>query len=421
MASKEGFVWLELKPQQKFRDDNENRIFEIVRHAPEFAFFVFHEKNSMRIVVRTQESNQNIFRTIPGISVEQTVAPYFGNMVAKYLVLKNRRSMFPLIDLKVITKSNVYQKMWQEKKGCMMACFVYNRTQHVISKINAKIEALESIQNTKGARLSSKKKDELAAAVQKRDGHHGYYNCCIVFGVRTAAAELQEIQYERERSKEKEDNAFQSKMEEIKSLDREQFEKERKKLKESYQEAVKKIEKNFRDKVEERRDDIRESTQRLDKLIGTVLLNSFAHRIARDKVKYGLDQKSFGQRLAEIFGGSGTIDPVTFVPKKLYSKSLVLTEIELAFFTSFPQEYDMQTINFGVGPTPTSVHGRTDDMDETNLTIQCSHEISVDDLGKLNRSIVSGLRVPCVKCGKPVIVKRDGKGGYIIESDEDPN
>ncbi|MDE1863721.1 MAG: hypothetical protein KGI33_12565, partial [Thaumarchaeota archaeon] len=183
MTSKENFVWLELKPQQKFKDDNENRIFEIIRHASEFAFFVFREDNTMRLVVRTPEDNQNLFRTIPGISVEQTEAPHFGNMVAKYLALKNRHSMAPLIDLKVITKCNIYQKMWQEKKCCMMACFVYNRTKDVASKIDARIKALEGIQNTKGAHLSSKKREELTWSVQKRDGHHAYYNCCIVFGV----------------------------------------------------------------------------------------------------------------------------------------------------------------------------------------------------------------------------------------------
>lgn len=417
----EKFVWLELKPQQKFKDDNENKIFEIIKHASEFAFFVLREDDTIRLIVRTPEDNQNLFRTIPGISVEDAGAPRFDKMVAKYLVLKNRHSLVPLIDLKTITKSNVYQKMWHEKKSCMMACFVHNRTENMASKVDARIKALEDIQNTKGARLSSKKREELAAAVKKRDGYHAYYNCCVLFGVKTCSAEPQEMQEERGRRKEEEDNAFESKVGQIKSLDRVQFEQEHKKLKESHQEALKKIEKDFVDRVKKRRDNIRESTKALDKLVGNVLLTSFSHRISRRKVKFLSGKKSLGQRLAEIFGATGVIDPATFVPRKLYSKSMVLTEVELAFFISFPQEYDIQTINFGTGPTPTFVHGRTEDMDKTNLTIQCSHEVSDDDIEKLNRSVVSGLRVICTRCNKPVMIKRDGKGGYVIESDEDSN
>ncbi|MGI0102320.1 MAG: hypothetical protein ACREA7_06970 [Nitrosotalea sp.] len=419
MASKEGFVWLELKVQQKFRDDNENRIFGIIQHAPEFAFFVFREKDAMRLVVRTTENNQNLFKTIPGISVEQTKTPHFGNMVAKYLVLRNKRSMVPLTDLKVITKSNAYQKMWQEKRDSVMTCFVCNKTKDALSMINAKITSLEGAQNTKGARLSGKKKTELAAATQKRDGHHGYYNCTIVFGVRSTCTELQELQDAKEGKIAEEKDIFESRVEQINSLDEKEFRKDYKKIKESYQEAVKKIWDDSRSKAKTRRKEIIESVQTLDKMIGTFLLNSFAHRIARRRVKFSSGGKSFGQRLAEIFGGTSTIDPITFVPGKLYSKSMVLTEIELAFFMSFPQEYDIQTINFGMGPTPTFVHGSKQEMDETNLTVQCSHAVSPDDIDKLDRSVVSGLRVICARCVNPVLIKRDGRGGYVIESTED--
>ncbi len=419
VATEEGFVWLELKPQQKFKDDNENRIFQIIQSAPEFAFFVFRENDIMRLVVRTEEGNQDLFKTIPGISVEQTEAPSFGNMVTKYLVMKNKRSMVSLTDLKIITKSNVYQKMWKAEKNCMMACFVCNKTKDALSKINGTIEVLEGVQNTKGARLSGKKKEELTAATQKRDGHHGYYNCCIVFGVQSSSAELHELQEEREKKIEEKKNAFESKLEEIGSLDKKAFRQEYKKLKKTYDEAVKKIGKEFWSAVKDRRAKIKEATKALDRLISAVLLNPFAHRIARRRVRFFLGQKSFGQRLADIFGGIGTIDPSTFVPTKLYAKSMVLTEIELAFFISFPQEYDIQTINFGMGPTPTFVHGKAQEMDETNLTVQCSHEVSSDDIATLNRSTVSGLRVMCTKCGKPVIVKKDGKGGYVMEPIED--
>ncbi len=419
MASKEGFVWLELKVQQKFKDDNENRILEIIQSAPEFAFFVFRERDTMRLVVRTTEENQNLFKTVPGISVEQTETPHFGNMVAKYLVLKNKRSIVPLIDLKIITKNNVYQKMWQEKRDSVMACFVCNKTQDALSMINAKITALESVQNTKGTHFSSKKKKELDSATQKRDGHHGYYNCTIVFGVRSTSAELQEIQDEKEGKIAKEKDIFESRVEQINSLDEKEFKQEYKKLEKSYKEAVKKIGDDFRSKVKARRKEIIESTQALDKMIGTILINPFEHMISRRRVKFSSGEKSFGQRLADIFGGIGTIDPCTFTPTKMFSKSMVLTEIELAFFMSFPQEYDIQTINFGMGPTPTFVHGSTQDIDETNLTVQCSHEVSPDDIDKLNRSVVSGLRVMCTRCGNPVLIKRDGKGGYVTESTED--
>jgi hypothetical protein len=56
----------------------------------------------------------------------------------------------------------------------------------------------------------------------------------------------------------------------------------------------------------------------------------------------------------------------------MYSKSRVLTDTELAFFISLSQEYDIQTINFCMGSTPTFVRGQTQEIDKTDLTIDLS-------------------------------------------------
>ncbi len=144
------------------------------------------------------------------------------------------------------------------------------------------------------------------------------------------------------------------------------------------------------------------------------MLNSFAHRIATRRIKFSFGRKNFGQKLAEAFGVDA-IDPFTFVPDRLDSKSMTLTEVELAFFVSFPQEYDIQTINFGMGPTPTFVHSNTQEMDETDLTIQCNHEALQEDVDRLNGSIVSRLRVSCTKCSRSIWIKKDGKGSYMID------
>ncbi|MDE1764291.1 MAG: hypothetical protein KGH88_08615, partial [Thaumarchaeota archaeon] len=65
-----------------------------------------------------------------------------------------------------------------------------------------------------------------------------------------------------------------------------------------------------------------------------------------------------------------TINPLTFVPEKLRSKSMVLTANELAYFISLPEEYDIQTVNFEMGPNPTFMHGKTEEIGDTDLEIQ---------------------------------------------------
>jgi hypothetical protein len=362
--SEEEFFWLELKPQQKFKDDEENKMYEIIQHATEFAFFVFCTKSEMRMVVRTR-NDQDLFRTIPGVTAEPIPKPHFEKMIIKCLALKSNRSMTPLVDLKKITKSNFYSKLWAEQRGCMMACFVNDDTKRISAVLDRRINTLERRGSTKGIVLSGKEKIELAAAKQRREGHC-FYNCTIVFGVQTTKPELSEIRSEKRRKMEEERNIFESRVKALKSHDKKEFRKEYEILKESHNEAVKKINDDFRADIKTVRDDIKESSGILDKIISNVLLNSFAHRITTPKVRFSLGHKSFRQRLAEIFG-IGTIDPYSFVPKNQHS-SMVLTEVELAFFISLPQEHDVQTINFGFGPTPTFVHGQTQEMSDTDLT-----------------------------------------------------
>ncbi len=57
IKQEEEFSWLELKPQQKFKDDEENNILKIIQHASEFAFFVFRNKSEMKIIVRTRKND----------------------------------------------------------------------------------------------------------------------------------------------------------------------------------------------------------------------------------------------------------------------------------------------------------------------------------------------------------------------------
>jgi adenosine/AMP kinase len=78
MASKiqEEFVWLELKPQQRFKDDQENQVLKIIQYATEFAFFVFRNKSEMRLIVRTTNKDTNLFGTIDGLTVERIDQPH---------------------------------------------------------------------------------------------------------------------------------------------------------------------------------------------------------------------------------------------------------------------------------------------------------------------------------------------------------
>lgn len=366
IKQEEKFSWLELKPQQKFKDDEENNMLKIIQHSSEFAFFVLRNKSEMKMIVRTRKNDQNLFKTIAGVSAEPVEKPHFEKMVSKYLTLKNNHSMIPLVDLKNITKSNLYEKLWAEGQCCMMACFACDQTKKISSEIDRKINALERRAATKGVTLSGKDKAELAAAKQKREGH-SYYNCALVFGVQTSTPELSEIQAEKHRKMKEERNLFQSRAKNLKSLDRKEFRREYDILRESYKKAIKKIQDDFRSDLKTVREDIKETTRILDKIISDVLLNSFAHRIATHKVRFSFAVKSFRQRLAEMFGMTA-IDPYTFVPKKPHSKSMILADIELAFFTSLPQEHDMQTISFGIGPTPTFVHGQTEEIGDTDLT-----------------------------------------------------
>lgn len=326
MTKDREIIWLELRPQQNFTDDREGKMLEIIRYASEFALFVFCQKNSIRIIVRVPADEANLFRTVDGMSAERCAAPEFAGMVTKHLAPRNKGSMIPLIDPKSAARSNMYQKMWAGGRDSMLACFVCNKTKDALERINAKIRQFENEERASSMPLSSRKKAEHAAGIQKRDGQHGYYNCCIVFGMESST----------ERSGEKES--------------------------------------------------AKESSRLLDKMIGSILLNSFAHRVSRRRVRLSSEKKGFLKKIVEILGAGNTIDPYTFVPRRMNSKGMVLTEAELAFFISFPQERDIHTINFEIGPTPTFVHGKTLEIGKTDLEIQ--HESSRtpvgDDTGMAN-------------------------------------
>lgn len=411
MASKihEEFVWLELKPQQRFKDDQENQVLKIIQYATEFAFFVFRNKSEMRLMVRTTDKDRNIFGTIDGLTVECIDPPHFEQMVTKYLALKNH-FMVPLVDLAKIVKSDVYSKFWQESSRCMMACFVQDQTKKISNAIHNKVTSLESKMSKKNAVFSSKIKADLAGTKSKLTGHN-LYNCFMVFGVETTLHEFSELDIEKRNSVNQEKILFENHIANLKKdLTDEQFKNEYERQNKIHHDNVKKIKDAFKLEVKKSRADIIQSTKTLDDMINTVLLNSFSHRITSRKIKFIHGKKTFKQKLAELFSIK-SIDPYTFIPQKLHSKSLALSDVELAFFLSFPQEKDIQTINFGVGVTPTFVHSPAQDVSLTDLTMQCDpHQVSSEDQDRLNRSICDSLKVRCARCGVPIHIKKDDKG-----------
>jgi len=410
MASEiqEEFVWLELKPQQRFKDDKENQVLKIIQYATEFAFFVFRNKSEMRLIVRTTNKDRNLFGTIDGLTVERIDPPHFERMVTKYLALKNH-FMVPLVDLAKIVKSDVYSKFWQESSRCMMACFVQDQTRKISNEIHGKVTSLESRMSKKNVIFSSKRKTDLAEAKSKLTGHN-LYNCFIIFGVETTLHEFSELDIEKRDRVNQEKILFENHIANLKKdLNDEQFENEYEKQNKIHHDNVKKIKDAFKLEVKRSRADIVQSTKTLDDMINTVLLNSFAHRITSRKIKFTHGKKTFKQKLAELFSVK-SIDPYTFIPQKLHSKSLALSDVELAFFLSFPQEKDIQTINFGVGVTPTFVHSPAQDVSLTDLTMQCDpHQVSSEDQDRLSRSICDSLKVRCARCGVPIHIKKDGK------------
>ncbi len=410
MSSKihEEFVWLELKPQQRFKDDQENQVLKIIQYATEFAFFVFRNKSEMRLIVRTTNKDRNLFGTIDGLTVERIDQPHFERMVTKYLALKNH-FMVPLVDLTKIVKSDVYSKFWQESSRCMMACFVQDQTRKISNEIHSKVTSLESRMSKKNAIFSSKRKTDLAGAKSKLTGHN-LYNCFMVFGVETTLHEFSELDIEKRDRVNQEKIMFENRIANLKKdLIDEQFENEYEKQIKVHHDNVKKIKDAFKLEVKRSRVDIVQSTKTLDDMINTVLLNSFSHRITSRKIKCIHGKKTFKQKLAELFSVK-SIDPYTFIPQRLNSKSLALSDVELAFFLSFPQEKDIQTINFGVGVTPTFVHSPAQDVSLTDITIQCDpHQVSSEDQDRLGRSICDSLKVRCARCGVSIHIKKDDK------------
>ncbi|MDE1832775.1 MAG: hypothetical protein KGI02_10485, partial [Thaumarchaeota archaeon] len=412
MTSKiQEFVWLELKPQQRFKDDQENQVLKIIQYATEFAFFVLRSKSEMRLIVRTTNMDQKIFGTIDGLTVERIDRPHFEQMTTRYLALKNH-FMVPLVGLTKIVKSDVYSKLWQQSSGCMMACFVQDQTKKISNVIHNQVTSLESKMSKKNAVFSSKRKVDLAEAKSKLVGHN-LYNCFIIFGVETTLHKFSELDAEKRNSVNQEKILFENHIANLKKdLTEEQFKKERKKQNNIHHDNVRKIKDAFKLEVERSRADIVRSAKTLDGIINVVLLNSFSHRITSRKIRFMHEKKTLRQKLAELFSAK-SIDPYTFMPQKLHSKSLALSDIELAFFLSFPQEKDVQTINFGVGVTPTFVHSPAQDLSLTDLTMQCHpHQVSSKDQDRLNRSVYHSLKVHCEKCGIPINIKKDGKTEY---------
>ncbi|MDC8453039.1 MAG: hypothetical protein LV477_09045, partial [Candidatus Nitrosotalea sp.] len=275
--------------------------------------------------------------------------------------------------------------------------------------IHGKVTSLESRMSKKNAIFSSKRKTDLAGAKSKLTGHN-LYNCFIIFGVETTLHEFSELDIEKRDRVNQEKILFENRIANLKKdLEDEQFKKEHKKLNKVHHDNVKKIKDIFKLEVERSRTDIIQSTKTLDGIINAVLLNSFSYRITSRKIKFIHGKKTLKQKLAELFSVK-SIDPYTFIPQKLHSKSLALSDVELAFFLSFPQEKDIQIINFGVGVTPTFVHSPAQDLSLTDITIQCDpHQVSSEDQDRLNRSICNSLKVRCARCGIPIHIKKDGK------------
>lgn len=406
--TEEEFVWLELKPQQRFKDDQENQIMKIIQYATEFAFFVLRTKSEMRLIVRTTNKDKNLFVTIDGLTVEPIDRPRFEQMLTKYLVLKNH-FMVPLMDLARIVKSDIYSKLWQESSRCMMVCFVQDQTKKISNAIHVKVTSLENRVSKRNVIFSSKIRADLVGAKSKLGGHN-LYNCFIVFGVESTPHEFSKSYAETRARINQERILFENRIISLKKdITHEQFKKEHKKQNKIYHDNVKKIKKSFRLEMKRSRSDIVQSIKTLDGIINAVLLNSFAHRIVSRKIKFTYGKKTFKDKLAELFSFK-SIDPYTFIPKKLNSKSLALSDVELAFFLSFPQEKDIQTINFGIGATPTFVHSPVQDVSLTDLTMQCyPHQISSEDQYRLDRSIYDSLKVRCTRCGVSIHIKKDEK------------
>lgn len=66
----------------------------------------------------------------------------------------------------------------------MMICFVCNMTEKVRKEISTKITHFENAQRASGASISSKKREKYNAAIKKHNRDHGYYNCCLIFGIK---------------------------------------------------------------------------------------------------------------------------------------------------------------------------------------------------------------------------------------------
>lgn len=297
------FIWLEIKPQQKFKDDHENQIFKIIQYASEFGFFILRNKYEMRLLVRTTNKDENLFGTIDGLAIERVTPPNFGRIVVKQLILKNH-FMVPLFDQSNILKSDIYSKMWQEESSCMMACFVHDQTERISNTIHKKINSLENKISKKNVVYSSKVKTNLAGAKSKLG--HNLYNCVITFGIENLPGS-------------EKDNM--------------------------------------------------ETIIRLEKIIKNLLLNSFSHRIKTRRIRFISEKKNLLQKFVELLWIK-SIDPYSFIPKRLNSKSLALSDIELAFFLSFPQEKDIQIIKFGIGATPPFVRSPRQELLDGNLSIQ---------------------------------------------------
>jgi len=408
------FVWLEIKPQQKFEDDKENQILKIIQFASEFAFFIFRDKSFMRLIIRTTDTDMTLFSTIPGLTVEQITKPKFEKMVTKYLALKDH-FMVPLVDLAKITKSDVYSKLWQEQSRCMMGCYVVDQTKKISTVIHGKVTSLDRRLSNKNSVFSNKLKSDLAAAKTKLDGHN-LYNCFIVFGIERAPYDLVDLQNEKADKLEQEHDLFQLRVANLKkSLPPDKFKKERDEQKKNYRETVTQIKKTFKASTGIFQKNVADSTKRLDKMVNAVLLNVFSHRISLRKVNFSLERQTFRQKIAHVFSVK-TVNPHTFVPKKLGPRSLALTANELAFFLSLPQIKDVQTINFSVGTTPTFVHSPAEELSMTDLTIQCSnHQASTGDQAKVLRSISDTLKTNCSRCGIPIrVIKGASSKLYII-------
>jgi hypothetical protein len=168
-------VWLELKPYQSFKDDW--HLKGVLPKISDVAFFFYRNDDRTRIIIRTSDSEKNLFSKLDKIEAVEIKEPQLAFPYIKRLRLK-RHYAIPIVLAE--QRSPLYNILEQIHKDCLVACYA-KKDPYGATSMWRWISSKES-SSDQAKKIGSQLRSYIETARQKAKSAE-FYQCEVIFGV----------------------------------------------------------------------------------------------------------------------------------------------------------------------------------------------------------------------------------------------